>query len=85
MTATLTRKGQILLPAAARRRLGLKAGARFACRVQGGQIVLTPAGVRRGGSRRVKSKVTGMIVTEGVRGGPLVTSKQIRTLLADFP
>ncbi len=85
MTTTLSSKGQVVLPAAARRRLGLKSGARFACRVEGNRIVLTPAAVPQGRPSFVKSKRTGLVVTQGAPGSPLVTSEQIRALLADFP
>ena len=85
MTTTLSSKGQLVLPAAARRRLGLKSGARFACRVDGNQIVLTPAAVKQGRPRFVKSKRTGLVVTKGPQGAPVVTSEQVRALLADFP
>jgi AbrB family looped-hinge helix DNA binding protein len=85
MTTTLSSKGQVVLPAAARRRLGLKPGARFACRVQGNQIVLTPAEVGHGRFCSVKSKLTGLVVTQGPQGAPVVTNEQVRALLADFP
>jgi AbrB family looped-hinge helix DNA binding protein len=41
--ATLSSKGQITLPAAARRALGLKAGDRITVEERGGEIVLRPA------------------------------------------
>ena len=85
MTTTLSSKGQVVLPAAARRRLGLKSGAKFACRVEGNRIVLTPAGVEHGRPSFVRSKLTGLVVTQGPQGAPVVTSEQVRALLADFP
>jgi AbrB family looped-hinge helix DNA binding protein len=85
MTTTLSSKGQIVLPAAARRRLGLKAGTKFACRVQGSQIVLTPAEIKQARPRLVRSKLTGLIVTQGPKGAPVVTTEQVRAILADFP
>jgi AbrB family looped-hinge helix DNA binding protein len=85
MTTTLSSKGQVVLPATARRRLGLKSGARFTCRVQGNQIVLTPAEVPAGRRRFIKSRLTGLVVTQGPKGAPVVTSEQVRALLADFP
>ncbi|MEO5958942.1 MAG: AbrB/MazE/SpoVT family DNA-binding domain-containing protein [Opitutaceae bacterium] len=85
MTTTLTKKGQVVLPAAARKRLGLKAGAKFACRVQSGKIVLTPAASKRVQARLVKDKLTGMIAVAARPGGPVITSEQVRALLADFP
>lgn len=85
MTTILSSKGQVVLPASARRRLGLKTGARFDCQVRGSQIVLTPAEPRRAKSRLVKSKLTGLMVTQGAADAPLVTSEQVRALLSDFP
>jgi AbrB family looped-hinge helix DNA binding protein len=85
MTTTLSSKGQLVLPAAARRRLGLKSGARFACRVEGNQIVLTITEEKRGQSRFVRSKLTGLVITQGPEGAPMVTSEQVHALLADFP
>ncbi len=41
MTTTLSSKGQVVLPQAARRRLGLKPGVKLDCRVDGNEIVLT--------------------------------------------
>ena len=85
MTTTLARKGQVALPAGARKRLGLKPGAKFACRVQGGGIMLMPATAKAGRSRFIKSKLTGQTVSKGAKGAPRVTSEQVRALLADFP
>ncbi len=75
----------MVLPAAARRRLGLKSGSKFACSIEGNRIVLTPAETPRGRPSFVKSKLTGLVVTQGPQGAPVVTSEQIRALLADFP
>ena len=85
MTTTLSSKGQVVLPAIARRRLGLKPGTKIACRVQGNQIVLTPTGQKLTRARFVRSKLTGMIVTAGPKEAPTVTSEQVRALLADIP
>lgn len=85
MTTTLSSKGQVVLPASARKRLGLKPGTRFACSVQGTRIVLTPTEEKKARSRLVRSKLTGLVVTQGPKGGALVTSEQVRAILADFP
>lgn len=45
MDATLTSKGQLTLPKAARDALHLKAGTRFAVNIADGKLVLTPARV----------------------------------------
>jgi AbrB family looped-hinge helix DNA binding protein len=85
MTTTLSSKGQVVLPASARRRLGLKPGTRFVCRIQGGQIILQPAEAKQSRPRLVRSKLTGLIVTQGPKGAPMVTNEQVRAILADFP
>lgn len=45
MNSTLTSKGQLTLPKAAREALQLKTGTRFAIEISGGKLVLTPAHV----------------------------------------
>ncbi len=85
MTTTLSSKGQIVLPADARRRLGLKAGAKFACRVRDGEIVLTPTDLAARKPRLLTSKLTGLVYVKAEPGAPKVTSEQVRALLADFP
>ncbi|MEO7796466.1 MAG: AbrB/MazE/SpoVT family DNA-binding domain-containing protein [Opitutaceae bacterium] len=85
MTTRLSSKGQVVLPAAARKRLGLKPGAKFACRVRGGEIVLTPAETKRSEPRFVKDKLTGITVVAVHEGASVITSEQVRALLADFP
>jgi AbrB family looped-hinge helix DNA binding protein len=85
MTTTLSTKGQVVLPQAARRRLGLKPGVRLDCRVAGHEIVLTPQGTVGAKPRSVRDRTTGMVVTQAPKGMPPVTDEQVRSLLADFP
>jgi AbrB family looped-hinge helix DNA binding protein len=85
MTTILSSKGQVVLPHAARKRLGLRPGVKFDCRVHGNEIVLTPQGAVPGKTRLVRNKLTGMIVTQAPAGAPAVTGDQVRALLADFP
>lgn len=40
---------------------------------------------KAGRPKFVRSKITGMIISEGPKGAPRVTSEQVRALLADFP
>jgi len=85
MTTTLSSKGQVVLPQAARRRLGLKPGVKLDCRVSGNEIVLTPQGTVTAKPRLTRDKTTGMIVTKAPQGASLITGEQVRALLADFP
>jgi AbrB family looped-hinge helix DNA binding protein len=85
MDTTLSSKGQIVLPRAARHKLALRPGAKFACRVAGGSIVLTPKTAPLARPRIVRDAATGLLITRGPSRGPSVTSEQVLTALADFP
>lgn len=74
-----------MLPAAARRRLGLRPGVSFTCTVQSGNIVLAPKTPTPRRPRFVKSKRTGLVYAEASKGAPKITTEKVRTLLADFP
>lgn len=85
MTTTLSTKGQVVLPKATRRKLGLLAGTRFECKVRDGAIVLTPES-----SPPVRPQVgrhprTGLPVLVAPKGTIPLTSARVRDLLADFP
>jgi AbrB family looped-hinge helix DNA binding protein len=84
MTLTLSTKGQVVLPAATRHKLGLKPGARLACRVRDGEIVLTPPPpVAK--TRLVRDKLTGILVLASPAGTPPLTSDHVSTLHTGFP
>ena len=85
METTLSTKGQVVLPRAARQKLALHAGTKFACRIFAGTIILTPKTQARGQPRFVRDRVTGLTITESPPGFPSVTSEQVRAALADFP
>lgn len=85
METTLSSKGQIVLPQRVRRKLALRPGTKFACRLASGSIVLTPKTSRLGKARLVRDAATRLIITQGPPGGPVVTSEQVRAALADFP
>ena len=84
MTITLSSKGQIVIPAAARAKLGLVPGARLKCELGPGRLVLT-APARRGKTRMKISKLTGLPVFYAPPGVPPLTSERVRELMADFP
>ncbi len=85
MTTKLSSKGQVVLPAAARRRLGLRAGAVFRCTVQGNGIVLTLAEAPKAKLRFVRSKASGLVSVAPIAGVAPLTTERVRELLADFP
>ncbi|HQF39954.1 MAG TPA: AbrB/MazE/SpoVT family DNA-binding domain-containing protein [Opitutaceae bacterium] len=85
MTTKLSSKGQIVLPAAARRRLGLRAGAVFNCKVRGNEIVLELAEPPPTKPRFVRSKTSGLVSVAAVPGAAPLTTERVRAILADFP
>ena len=85
MTTTLSSKGQVVLPAAVRRRLGLRPGTSFRCTVKGGGIVLTPDTVRPARVRYGRAKDSGLVYVIAPPGAPVVTSEQIAAAMEDFP
>lgn len=85
METTLSTKGQVVLPRAARQKLSLSAGTKFACRIANGSIVLTPKTARTGKARLRRDPLTGLVITQSAAGFAAVTSEQVRAALADFP
>ena len=85
MTTKLSSKGQIVLPAEARRRLGLRAGAVFNCTVRGNEIVLELAGAPPSKPRFVRSKTSGLVSVASTSGTAPLTTQRVRAILADFP
>jgi len=81
METTLSSKGQIVLPQRVRRKLALRPGTKFACRLASGSIVLTPKTSPLGKIRLARDAATGLMVTQGPPDGPVVTS----AALAEFP
>jgi len=85
MRAKLSTKGQIVLPGPIRRRLGLQAGDSLDAKVQAGRVVLTPHRSRSRKSRIVVDPITGLPVLSAGPQAPLLSSKQVREILAEFP
>lgn len=86
MKTKLSSKGQVVLPASARARLGLVPGTEIEVVVETDRLVLVPIGPRRPRFRQGVSKATGLPVLEVVEGdAPVLTSQQVAELLSDFP
>ncbi len=86
MVTKLSTKGQVVLPSAIRRKLGLQAGDALNVKAEDGRIVLPPQkkGTRRK-ARIVKDPVTGFPVLTLGPGAPVLTSKEVDEILVDFP
>ena len=85
MQARVSTKGQIVLPEPLRRRLDIRAGDDLDASVQAGRIVLTPRRKPARRARIVTDPVTGLPVLTVGPEGPKLTSREVRTMLADFP
>jgi AbrB family looped-hinge helix DNA binding protein len=86
MMTKISTKGQVVLPSAIRRRLGLRAGDSLDVKTEGDRVVLT---LQRKRSRRkakiVTDPITGFPVLTLGPGAPVLTHKQVKEMLADFP
>ena len=84
MTTRLSSKGQVVLPQQARRRLQLRPGVKFMCKIEGRSIVLTPESIATEPPRQVSDPKTGLLVTKSP-GEIQVTSEDVRAAMLDFP
>lgn len=85
MQTRISTKGQVVLPSPIRRKLDLRAGDKLDANVEGGRVILTP---RRQPSRKgkiIKDPVTGLPVFSVEAGSPILTSKQVKEILSNFP
>jgi len=85
METKLSTKGQVVLPGPIRRKLGLQAGDSLTATVQEGGILLKPQRKRGRKARIVADPITGLPVLTFGEGAPVLTSKQVREMLDEFP
>jgi len=85
METKLSTKGQIVLPSRIRNKLGLRPGDPLDASVEGGRIVLTPRKKRGRKVRIIKDPITGFPVLTAGPNAPILTSEQVKEILADFP
>lgn len=86
MVTKVSTKGQVVLPSAIRRRLGLRAGDSLDVKAEGDRIVLTLQSKRsRRKAKIVTDPITGFPVLTLGPGAPVLTHKQVKEMLADFP
>jgi len=78
-------KGQVVLPAPLRRRLGIGAGDPLQIEVEAGRIVLTARKKRLNQGKIITDSITGLpVLTAGSRS-PVLTSKEVDEILTNFP
>ena len=85
MVTKISTKGQVVLPSAIRRRLGLEPGDPLDIQLEGQRIVLVPRGKRHRKARIITDPITGMPVLSAGSEAPNLTSEQVAELLKDFP
>ena len=85
METKISTKGQVVLPSRLRQRLGLRPGDALDVRLEGDAIVLRPRRRRRRKARIITDPRTGLPVVTFGPGAPILTHKQIKEALSDFP
>ncbi len=85
METKLSTKGQVVLPGPIRRELGLQPGDSLDAKVQAGRVMLTPRRKRSRRARILTDAITGLPVLSAGPEAPVLTSRQVREILAEFP
>lgn len=74
-----------MIPGPLRRRLGIRPGDPLDARIEGGSVVLTPRAPRRRKARVVIDEATGLPALTAGSGAPVLSTRQVREILANFP
>ncbi len=74
-----------MLPGPLRRKLGIRAGDSLDAKIEGGRIVLTPQKSRPRKTKIVTDSVTGLPVLSAGSDAPIMSSQEVREILANFP
>jgi AbrB family looped-hinge helix DNA binding protein len=85
MQTRISTKGQVVLPSPIRRKLGLRPGDPLDAKIEGESVVLTPRKKRRRKAKIVIDRLTGLPVLTLGPGAPVLTSKEVEEILAEFP
>jgi AbrB family looped-hinge helix DNA binding protein len=85
MPTRVSTKGQIVLPGPLRRRLGIRAGDPLDVDVEGQRIVLTMRRERSRPTKIISDPVTGLPVLSAGADAPVLSSKDVDEILANFP
>jgi AbrB family looped-hinge helix DNA binding protein len=85
METRVSSKGQVVLPGPLRRKLGILAGDPLDANIEAGRIVLTPRKKRPHNVRIITDPVTGLPVLSAGTDAPVLRSKEVAEILANFP
>ncbi|MGD0520648.1 MAG: AbrB/MazE/SpoVT family DNA-binding domain-containing protein [Terracidiphilus sp.] len=85
MQTRVSTKGQIVLPLPLRRKLGIRAGDPLDAAIEAGRIVLKLRKRPLPKARIIDDPLTGLPVLSAGPDAPLLTSKEVEEILADFP
>jgi len=85
METKVSTKGQIVLPVPIRRKLGIRNGDSLDVTIEEGRVVLSPREKPAFKPRIIKDPVTGFPVLSAGPDAPVLTSEQVKEMLADFP
>lgn len=85
MQTKVSTKGQVVLPGPLRRRLDIRAGDPLEVSLVDGRIILTPGRKRPHRVTLVTDSLTGLPALRADAGAPLLTSKEVEEILANFP
>jgi AbrB family looped-hinge helix DNA binding protein len=85
MRTRVSTKGQIVLPATVRRKLGIRAGDSLDILIDNDRIVLSAPKKKKYTARIIEDPLTGLPVIDVGPDAPILTSEMVRELLVDFP
>ena len=85
MRTRISTKGQFVLPGELRRQLGIRAGDEFEVRVDAGEVILTPRAPRPAPLSIETDALTGLPVLTAPAEAPPLTSREVESILANFP
>lgn len=85
MQTKVSTKGQVVLPGPLRRKLGIRTGDPLDVSIEAGNIVLKPRRKRAARARIITDPVTGLPAFYLGSDAPVLTSKHVAEILANFP
>ena len=85
METKVLEKGQVVIPASLRRRLGIKSGDKLNADVRNGDIILSPQRQPKFKTEIITDPITGFPVLHSGPDAPILTNEMVKEMLADFP